>query len=698
MKCLFSKTAGALIVPNKESNECSVVHVIDGEVHDSLEAKYAYSAVRDWREIEGDDIDSLMKNVISEYWVEQIASLLRLAIVGIEKSFELRVLEQVEESLVTDVSSEKLINQLLVAPLLKKDSCVSLTESALSKGFVSTAGILDELLDLQPLLQKLTDHWLLLGNDLFSGISEPREAIWLTLVDKCLIKKLLRVDSKRDFKKEWSNLLFYFPSPSTISGINTLGSELSNRLFIHEQIATVPAITSYKKIRPIYNDKQDYSKIGSDEALKKVKKQICEIEQAIAKGIDSKAERYLRELIEFQTSFDNGEKYLIKSLCDIAQRSADMFRMDFEAKCLNEALVLKSDDAWTLIQYGDHLKRLGKYEEALKIFNQADLYGEKIVAKSSEADIYSQQSDYEKAIEAYKNISDWINEPIVRTAIADNLRKMGNFEESKKAYKELITLAQQGEFGFDICEVRSKIGLSEIAKNQGDYSGALKIYNEVLTRKNLEQRDIIIYKLGKCNILKLMEKYDKAYAVVDEIIREFPFAMQARFLRGSILGLIGKEREGLKDLPESKGSSSWGEWLRGFYRGLLLLKLKEYGDAKDSLLEEISSAIASKEEKSIMRMAVALCYLGEGDTSGADNYLCETYDLHDCYTRYLSLVLKLHIAKQNENFETIKSLKRQIAKIPVTDMTLRKAVKEINKGNLLCAITYEADAFLKLVA
>jgi hypothetical protein len=41
------------------------------------------------------------------------------------------------------------------------------------------------------------------------------------------------------------------------------------------------------------------------------------------------------------------------------------------------------------------------------------------------------------------------------------------------------------------------------------------------------------------------------------------------------------------------------------------LKLKRYKDAKKNLVEELSKAIASSEEKAIIRMAAALCYLSE---------------------------------------------------------------------------------------
>ena len=215
-----------------------------------------------------------------------------------------------------------------------------------------------------------------------------------------------------------------------------------------------------------------------------------------------------------------------------------------------------------------------------------------------------------------------------------------------------------------------------------------------MNRKNLENREIIFFKLGLCNILKLKNNFIEAYQVVDEIIQLYPFAMEARFMRGSILGLIGQPKKGLEDLPESRGSRSFGEWLRYYYRGLLLLKLGRHEDAKKNLVEEFSKTLASGEEKEILRMAAALWYLKYGDPSEADSILSQVSDLDDYYIQYLSLVLKMHLAAQKKDLNTINSLRMRISKIRVVDVKLEKAVAAIDEGNFSLAIECETDALL----
>ncbi len=697
MTGVSSNSAGILLLPKPGTAEYVVLDIVGGEQQNPVEVEHLYSAAQDWEKITGSDTKAILEIATREYWLARSVSLLREALRGLENSLEKEVLEHVEEILGSRVPSERVLDRLLVAPLADQSLPVGLAQSALSYGCSAVASILNEVADLQPLLHRLTDLWLSLAEATFSYFSESREVIWATLVEKGKVKELLRAGSAREFLASWNLLVFEFSTPKSRSGIQALGKEISRRLFpnnVQEMAASVGLAEETELVPPDQPERM----MSDREAFERVKKQIDAIAQAISEGRDARAKKFLDELIREQTSCSGGETHAVKSLCNIAQRCADMFRMDLEFVCLEKAQELDPLDAWTLIQYGDHLKRVGSYEEALKVFARAEQLGESDVAKSSIADVYSQQGDYEKAINTYEAIPNWIAKSEVRTAVADNLRRMGHLDESEVAYLELIHLAQQGVMEFAQGVARAQAGLAETAKRQGRLQDALQIYRGIVGKEGVSDRDSIFYRLGLCNILKLMEKFDEAYAVADEIIREYPFAMQARFVRGSILGLIGQEMEGLKDLPESSGGRSWQEWLRHYYRGLLLFKLRQYEDAKRNLVEELPRAIASGEEKAILRMAAALCFLREDKTLEVDGILSEIPDLHDCHAQYLSLVLKLHLATRRRDLATMNSLRKRIAGIKVTDAKLERAVSALAKRNFTLALTCETDALLKLAA
>ena len=697
MIAIVSRSAGVILFPKHESSDYTVFDVVGGVEKDLVEAQYLYSAAQDWEEIEGSDATALLEIATREYWLARTVSHLRLAIGGLEKSLEKRVLEAIEENLSSRVSSQEVLNHLLIAPLADDTLPDGLARSALSLGFAGTASILDDLKDLQPLLRRFTDSWLTLSEKLFSEIPETKEEIWLTLVEKGEISKLLNSNKGDDFENKWNLLAFHFTQAQTRLAVSAIGKEILRSLFPTRQSEEMLETAERDEADFLIEEEKDKESNVHEEFVR-VGKQIGAIARAVSKGEDKKAEKFLRELITHQISTTRHRSFVVKSLCHIAKRCAATFRTDFEFSCLDEALRLDPYDVWALVQKGDYLKRMGRYDEAIAILRKAQQIGESEVGISSEADVYSQQGNYSKAIEIYKSIPNWREKPHVLTAIADNLRKMGLMDQSQATYRQLIESAQQGLPQFADSEHRAHAGLAEIAKKQGKLEEALQIYEDILDRYPDLDREMVNYRLGFCNVLKLMERFDEAYAVVDEVIEEYPFAMEARFIRGALLGLIGRENEGLQDLPESTVSRSWREWLRHYYRGLLLFKLHRYADAKINLVEEYNKAIASEEEKSLLRLAAALWFLRENETAEADGILSETPDLYDSHIQYLSLVLKLHSATLKEDRATINSLKRKIVGLQVIDVRLDKAVEALDKRNFGDAFVYETDAFLKLAA
>jgi len=697
MTGISSRSAGVILVPKPETSDYAVFDVVESVEKDPVEAQYLYSAAQDWEEIEGNDATALIERATREYWIARTVSHLRMAIRGLEESLEVRVFESTEEILGSRLTSEDVLNRLLVAPLADTSASVALARSALTHGFSVVASVLDELVELQSLLRRLTDHWLGLPDELFIDMPESKEEIWRTLVENHRLSDLLKSDNGDDFENKWNLLAFSFTRPQSRTGVSILGKELSLRLFPSDESERTPTGVQTDEAEPWHGHVERRG--GSDhDTFVRVQKQIFAIAKGVSEGRDNRAEKFLRQLIKEQTSVSGGENYAVMSLCYIAQLCADMFRTDFEIMCLDLALQLKPFDARSLIQSGDHFKRVGKYEEALEVLEQARHSEGSDVATSSMADVYSEQGKHEEAIRIYKTIPDWNNKAAVLNAIADNLRKVGNMAESEAIYKSLIDRCRRGLLGYADSEFRALAGLAEIAKRQGRFDDALCFYEDILRREHENDRARLFYRLGLCNVFKLMEQYHAAYRIVGDVIVDYPFAMVARFIRGSILGLIGEEWNGLKDLPEGKGSRSGQEWLRRYYRGLLLFKLKRYEDAKKDLVEEISNTIATGEGKAILRLGAALWFLREGKVFEADSFLSAIPDLYDCHLQYLSLVLRLHSATQKKDREAVASLKRLIANLEVVDTKLDLAVNAIAEGDFSLAITYVTDALLKIAA
>ncbi len=692
MTGLFSKNTGIVFLPKSREEEYSVFDVVEGVECDHLEANYIYSTAQDWEEIEGDNNKFILEHAEKEYWLARSVSHLRLIIRGLDPALEKSVFEHLEEIIGPRVSADKVLNHLLIAPLKNPAAPHQAAKSALTNGFSVLALILDELEGLQPPLQRLTDLWLDIEDAEFNGFSESKEMVWMSVVEECDIAKLLKSPHSHDFIKHWNSLAYHFQAPLSRSSVGRLGKLLSAQLFPSEEAETAATTAQLQDEYAPAPHEENGHQAADYKTYKRVQKQISAIMEAVSGGRDRQANKFLKHLIKTQTD----PHYATKSLCNIAQNCANIFRTDFEARCLKMACDLAPNDAWSLIQCGDHQKREGHYKLAIQFFTKAKQLGHAEVADSSIADVYSMAGKYSRSIDIYQRIPNYEDKPKVLTAIADNYRKMGYLDVAKKSYDKLIGQATNEEFCDQ--EARAIAGKAEIAKTQGDLPESETLYRMLLSRRDIENRDRLFYRLGLCNVLKLKEDFEGAFSVVDEIIQEYPFAMRARCTKSSILALFDREKEGLRSLPKINISDSFREWRILYYRGLLLLKLSRYTDAKKILVDQLLDAVAAKENDVMLRLGAALCLLSEHDIPQASMVLEKLPDLQDCHAQHLSLVLKLHLAIQQNDHELTTSLRTKITGLHITDQMLEKAVSALDNDDFSLALKFETNALLKLAA
>lgn len=406
-----------------------------------------------------------------------------------------------------------------------------------------------------------------------------------------------------------------------------------------------------------------------------------------------RADRYIRELVERQTQDHEGVGFAVKSLCNIGQRCAEMFRTDFEQSCLRTALNLDPTDSWLLIQNADHLKRIGNYVEAIRLAQMAQRSGAGDVGTSLIADIHAQMGDFDDAIAIYKSIPDWDLDDHVLVAIADNLRRKGELSRAREWYERVLSAA----IGND----RAIAGLAEIARQEGRLNDAEEMYRQLASNREIDDHTRWFYSVVLAENIKAAGRFEAAYSLVESVLTEAPFFMRARVLRASLLGLMNKAEEALSQLPEARSHAALGEWVTAYTRGLLLLLTKDYQTARTEMLKSLNQSVLREDEATIVRLACALSSIAANDLVEARATLANAAQVRNTQAHYLESVLKFHVAIVENDSKAAAKLRTHLQTLSekvTLNLHLPEIVQLLERRDIARAIQLEIVAMLQLVA
>lgn len=653
------------------------------ELH-HYEARHCLALVRDWVDVESDLGETVILGLQRQFWLERCTSYARQLLCGVDDSLADHVVEELETLCQTRVLPQALLNRLLVADLRCSEKPTELAQRALAHGFAAIAGVFDALAESQPLLRRLISTWVSIPDVHFRSLTIARQELWAKLAEQGIVFDLLHSDSTRDFEGRWFSLLTSIPVADRV-GVQRVGRLLAERLHPEGEEARVPSREEERRGNEQVPRRPSTrrSLVGLETALS----QIEAIQHELAAGRDANAAQYLTQLVEAQEP-----EYAVKSLCNVASRCRDMFRADFEKKCYAKALEIKKDDGWLLTQYGAYLKQVGEYTEATEVLTRAARLAndsQRLIARCTLADIWAQQGDYAKAEQAYVSVPYWQYDEAVRTAVADVHRHQGLLDQGDADYDDILK-------EWPNCH-RALAGKAEIAKNRGQLAKAKAMYGKLQEEFDLDERSRRVYRLAHVHLLKLMNELDQAYKLADTLVQENPFCMHARILRGSIMGLMGREEEAVLDLPSVDRQAAVGEWIQQYVRGLLLLKLERFGDARGQLVERFSSAVRvdADSSDSLLRLAAAHVFLCENDTRQALAYLDGIVTSRDAFHNYVARVLRLHAAVAMNDQNLARQLAEELGPACQADPMIRRATESLVRSDLAEASSVELELLLR---
>lgn len=688
MKATISPSMGFCIVNEAAEKTASLISLDSMNRLDSESERPALSMVRDWQVIEGKDLTSVLDEAKVISMTARCVSLTRLRLMISDLDQGKTLCGDIEDLISGYVSINDVIQKMIVAPFKSPERIKECAMLALSDGYAAAASLLNKLHDLQPLLGRLSHAWLSLPIDHFFNGGITKQKWWAQLYESGDLLKIIEASNERGVKNIFGMIAFNYQQPRERESVASIGNDLSSRLFGGKNNSQEFDFNYEDDVSDhVRNNEGGFTPWQAN--LERALSEVDGIAKAVASGDEYNADRYLHEMIDRQTTNMSDIKYAVKSLCNVAQRCADMFRTDYEYLCLQKAHEIAPSDSWMLIQYGDHFKRRGLYDDAVKMTQQAIVHGQEIVGESMLADIYAQQGDYSGAIKIFKTISGWHEVPAIRTAIADNLRRLGQFDQALKEYDEI----DSDGFGSE----RTSIGRAEVAKNIGNLDEAKCIYGRVLEKSKLENRIRLQYRISYAGILKQIGEYEAAFEEIENIISDAPYSMEARVLRSSIWGLLDKADLGLENLPIVK-SNAYREWVSEYTRGLLLLRTNKYKDAQEGLLSNLENSILEDEERVILRLAASLAYIVNGDIPKAKALVVTKEVINNARVEYLAQVLEYHVCMIENDTKNAKSLYTLLQSKSKDNVVLWSAVKALRSGNLNKAVASEIDAMLSIAA
>ena len=656
-------------------------------------AHLATGTLDDWEQIEGADLQAILLAARMRREQLRIELNIESCLAGVSEPLALQLLTECEELLVT-VRHREALSRLAKSPLRRVEPLTSVAELALSAGLASTASLLDELREIQAPLRRLADAFLGLPVDLFGDVGQGRGHIWRLAVRAGVVLRTALSTQPDDVRQAWSGLVFNGAQPQERIAIAAVARALAEKLWPEYS----GALRVQGRPEPLDYDDEVRSRgpykpewaLGTEAyaRFQQVIKQIEAVVAAVEGGQDAKAATFLGELVDAQLARGDTD-YAVKSLCNIAAQCADMFRTDFEFECLQRALDISPNDSWVQIQCADHLKRVGRFGEALELLETSIHGSDETVRRSSIADVYAQMGQHQKAADIYDELAKAGFDEKVFGAKADLLRRSGDLEGASQIYAWMVSEGYGGH--------RTMAGMAEIAKRQGQLERARELYSAVLTTANLESKETVVYRTALAHVLVRLGSYNEAFRLFDEVLQLRPFAFRVRASRAAVIALLGDAETAMQNLPDVGRAQAFDEWVGSYVRGLLLLMLRRYDAARSSLLDQLSGGLLDREASAVVRLGAAVSFLRtRQDVAEARRWLDGTPALADAFGDVVRAALQYHVAVAERNAEEIGRLSSALSSI--ADPDVKALVSAINRRDWAQAWRLEVKAVLRLAA
>ena len=595
------------------------------------ELPYLFGEGKDLLILENTTIESVAKALESESNFTQALDVTLISLDSeLPDDIRMEALEELEQLLADGFITERVENVLYSAPLP--------VEADLTRA----KALCDAKLKLvQEFFQKLENYQ--------SAIARGVEAWEAIPVDK-----FTTFDNKKHFrqvtvKEGLCRALATLESPAAISnfilkaGLNSNIQQLPNyRQILQEWTkpfrpipkARAAVIGGYDDDNSLDQRVRKRGRIDRKAVLRETVKKKSVIIEAMHRRDLARVEDLVDELVEYQR--DKSEpQHVAKSLCDLAMEAKTLGMYSVQLALTQRSISVAPGDKWSWAQHADGLLRMGRLDDALKAYKQAEDFGAGVVAKTGRAEVLKAQGKLSDALTVFAEtiqqhpdnivartgraevlktqghlnaalgafdevIARYPDNTVAKNGRAEVLKAQGLFADALTAYSETVrqfpentvakngradVLKAQGRFADALTAYDETIrqhpdntvarnGRAEVLKAQGRFADALSAYSETIR----QHPDDVFATIGRAEVLKAQGQFDAALEAFDEAIEQHPYDAVARNGRSCVLFALGRHDEALKSLPTTPPVDEQ-DWIAYHIRGMCLLRFGEMEEA-----------------------------------------------------------------------------------------------------------------------
>ena len=486
------------------------------------ELPYLFGEATDLRAIENTTLESVERELQRDCDFTWALDLTLISLdAELPDDIRQEAMEGLDELLTENTTIESLENVLYSKPLPEDSDLRGALEICAGK-LKDVAGFLQRLADHQLLIREVEQAWESIPTKTF-GTHENRERFKHAAVKEGLYHTLVTLESPALA----STFLLK-------AGLNRTIQQLPN----HRQVLqawTVP-FRQTQEMPEVSRDEEEETfaeerfgkraRIDRKAILREAVRRKSVIVDAMHRRDLARVEALIDDLVVFQQS-NSESQHTAKSLCDLAMEAKMLGMSSLQLALTERSINIAPGDDWSWAQYGDALLRMGRLDEALKAYEQADAFGAGVIAKTGRGEV---------------------------------LKAQGRFADAFTAFEEVIRQHPD--------DVVAKNGRAEVLKAQGRFADAVTAFEEVIR----QHPDDVVAKNGRAGVLKAQGRFADALTAFEEVIKEYPENEIAKTGRSCVLFEMGHYQEALESLPED-APVTVGDWINYHIRGMVLLRL-----------------------------------------------------------------------------------------------------------------------------